>query len=1210
MSEALKPFVTALFEALEPFNQALQDPVHFQLLIARTGWQITWQDTTLGGLLDGTLATMKAKVAALISDGIALVNAIETGNAAEVAANVVSLIDKTRALVTEISSLDTALGSTSIAGAVIVSGAPWSELWKDLAASLPGILLIDWLETHQPVLHGILRLGGVIVTSPEGKRTLDLEALGDLLQDPAEHLQALYGWSTDPAISLDHGRLLAELGMLFLGAGVQARLVAIRQKFVDLRYGGVRPEDVDELDLPFVQGLVAGAWTSVGLAVVPVPVPPGDTVDGLLLTNLTWGRLTGDVPLTADGNWKLSVTGTADSTGAVGLQLHPLGVTWAGDPAAVQGALTLTITGTGPWSLMGAESGTRLELENGQAGAEVVLSATLTGPAEPAFAVAAAFKGLRLVVTPGDGDSLLQELLPIDPLTVDLDLNLGWSTGSGFTFGASGRIERVIPLSLPIGFVTLEHLTLSLALEGGVGVNAGLTITATLGPFSLSINGIGLTLLFSDAADATGICGPVDVNVGFLPPTGLGISIQLPAVTGGGFLDIDAEAGRYVGGLQLEMLEVGITAFGVIDTKLPEGWAMLLGISTSFSSIPLGFGFILNGVGGLIAANRTLDEEALALGLKEGVLDALMFPDDIVTDLPRLLPDLDGYFPIAPGSFVIGPYVELGWGAPIPLITAQVGVVLALPDGIIAVLGSVASELPTPELKILSLHMDVLGAVDIVAGTVLVMGSIYDSKLLGIFELSGDFAFYLCTGTTPYFVLSAGGYNPHFQPPAGLPAVVRDLQRMRVEVPIGIGISAIMEAYFAVTSNTVQFGAHIALEACVEIWPTTYCARGDFELDVLMQFNPFAIIAEIGASVEISAGEKELWGIWLNVHLEGPKPWYAFASVEFKFFGFKVHFELDVGSKVGKETPETFALVEEVRAALEAPGAWSQGAAAGPTAAVISLLEAPTDTDEVWVRPDYGLEVRQHVAPLNRDLDVYGAFLPDTDRISVDDAGIEGVGETFGEVTLAGVSWEVVQDDFAPAQFDDMSNPERLGAPSFEKMDCGIAFSVAGFSFVEAEALDIPASYEETVIYADESSSQISIRSAIAAPLQALAASPASHALSAGRASVAPASCPTVAVSATSYAIASSSDGVRVAVVETRPPILSAPVIGGVGTPIRSTGKGVDLQAVVGMSGLPPPVPLCYSQASRALRSQLAANPTKRGSIRVVPTHALMEESA
>ena len=108
-----------------------------------------------------------------------------------------------------------------------------------------------------------------------------------------------------------------------------------------------------------------------------------------------------------------------------------------------------------------------------------------------------------------------------------------------------------------------------------------------------------------------------------------------------------------------------------------------------------------------------------------------------------------------------------------------------------------------------------LGALDLPGGTLLVVASLYDSRLLGVIELSGDAAVYVSWLADPYFLLSVGGFHPGFQPPAYVPAVLETLRRMRAAIDLGEGISASFESYFAVTSNTVQFGG--AVEIVVQL---------------------------------------------------------------------------------------------------------------------------------------------------------------------------------------------------------------------------------------------------------------------------------------------------------------------------------------------------------------------------------------------------------
>src|SRR5690606_37634836 len=144
----------------------------------------------------------------------------------------------------------------------------------------------------------------------------------------------------------------------------------------------------------------------------------------------------------------------------------------------------------------------------------------------------------------------------------------------------------------------------------------------------------------------------------------------------------DADAGSYAGILDLDLLSIGISAIGLVDTRLPGGgWSMFLALFIDLPSIPLGFGFTLNGVGGVAGINRTLDVDALSCAIRSGALDDVLFPEDPVADAPVIIDAFQNIFPSAEGRFVFGPVIKIGWGSP-TLIEAELGVVVSLPDPI------------------------------------------------------------------------------------------------------------------------------------------------------------------------------------------------------------------------------------------------------------------------------------------------------------------------------------------------------------------------------------------------------------------------------------------------------------------------------------------------------------------------------------------------
>src|SRR5262249_42544423 len=173
-------------------------------------------------------------------------------------------------------------------------------------------------------------------------------------------------------------------------------------------------------------------------------------------------------------------------------------------------------------------------------------------------------------------------------------------------------------------------------------------------------------------------------------------------------------------------------------------------------------------------------------------------------------------------------------------------------------------------------------------------------------------------------------------PPGDVPATVLDLDRVRAEVTIDVDVWYALEAYVALTSNTVQFGANAELEATAAFLGVTYTAHGRVGFDVLLQFSPFELVADFVASVAITAGDddKELLSASLTARLEGPQPWFATGTASFDLLGLDVAFDVAVGSSAPPALPPRQNVLELVATALRDPAAWraevDEGADASP----------------------------------------------------------------------------------------------------------------------------------------------------------------------------------------------------------------------------------------------------------------------------------------
>ena len=418
-------------------------------------------------------------------------------------------------------------------------------------------------------------------------------------------------------------------------------------------------------------------------------------------------------------------------------------------------------------------------------------------------------QGGRLTLTP-EGLPFLEAVLPTDGLVAEADVDLSWSHRHGVRLDGRAELQTSRAIGRRIGPVTLDVLGLGLATSGGsAALTATVSASVTLGPVLLVVEQIGVRAAITPGP---GNLGSADLTVQPTPPSGIGVAIDAPGVVGGGFLNFDPQKGEYSGILQLELSEmITVKAICLLTTRLPDnakGFALLAIISAEgFKPIPLGLGFTLTGIGGLLAVNRTFAEEALRAGLKNHTLDSVLFPPDPLRNAPQILSTLNKVFPMAPGHHLFGPVARLTWGTP-PLLTADLGLVLEFGARLrLLILGQIVAILPRQDNDLIRLQMDTVGVIDFDRGTAALDATLYDSRLLKKFVLTGDMAMRLQWEGSPSFALAIGGLHPAFNPPPNFPK----LERMAINLTAGDNPRLRCEAYFAITANTVQFGSRTEL---------------------------------------------------------------------------------------------------------------------------------------------------------------------------------------------------------------------------------------------------------------------------------------------------------------------------------------------------------------------------------------------------------------
>jgi hypothetical protein len=208
---------------------------------------------------------------------------------------------------------------------------------------------------------------------------------------------------------------------------------------------------------------------------------------------------------------------------------------------------------------------------------------------------------------------------------------------------------------------------------------------------------------------------------------------------------------------------------------------------------------------------------------------------------------------------------------------------------------------------------------------------------------------------------------------------------------------------------------------------------GFLALDALFQFSPFYFIVGISGGVAVKAGSSVLFSIGLSLTLSGPTPWNAKGKASFKilFVKVKVSFNKTWGEERDTVLPDT-AVMPLLTSALTNDKNWEARLPAR-NQLLVTLKEMENLAEgEIVAHPAGILTVKQKVVPLDITIDRFGQQRPsDAKRFSIKKA-YSGTYE-FKTTTA--------KEDFAPAQFEDMSDAQKLSRKSFEKMPAGVTLS-------------------------------------------------------------------------------------------------------------------------------------------------------------------------
>ncbi|HEX4668184.1 MAG TPA: DUF6603 domain-containing protein, partial [Chthoniobacterales bacterium] len=614
-------------------------------------------------------------------------------------------------------------------------------------------------------------------------------------------------------------------------------------------------------------------------------------------------------------------------------------------------------------------------------------------------------------------DKLVEQVIPggADPeaesslITLDSD--------RGLSFGEGKNRKLTLPVRFSAPGVELREFAIGLPgdeSEAGDRLEVTGTIAGKIGDvLGAVVEGAGVTIRWQDD-------GSNHLTIQPHLPTGLGVRVDAGIVAGGGF--IQRIGNEYSGILDLRVGGIRITAIALLVTEPDFSFVTLLAIHFA-PAIELSFGFTLNGLGGLLALNRRIATDELRKGIRDGTSATLLFPEKPIDAAKTILDKVRAVFPEEQGSFAVGPLAELGWGSQAGFVVAKVGLLLGLPDPKIILLGAVQVGVPSAlvdeKLRIVDMRAEVYG--EFTSESILFLVGLNNSRL-GTMPLSGDLGLFIRWAGGADFALSAGGFFPGFPAPSELAS----MRRIRINQSPSKILEIYVDAYFAITPNSIQFGGGYHLHADVGV------AEGSawVTLDALFKWAPrFYFEVQIDAGFAISALGHDFANVDFHGTLKGTTPWYidGTATIDVWYLP-TIHFDIGPFQWGEEDTADqpTLSPLTIVADALDRDIAWTPQLPAGADTIARFIRDEETP---LLVHPLGMLEVKQLQVPLETRLDRIGSAKPTATRVFIDTPMVHSEAVSVASTAL---------DQFALGHFQELSDEAQLSTPPFVTMPAGM----------------------------------------------------------------------------------------------------------------------------------------------------------------------------
>jgi len=994
-SIAASSHVYAKFDAAS-FGVILPDGVTDNPSVAGLLTNLTGSAKDLGPIADDL------ESAAIAGDTVKLITALTKAG--------VSLTGHFSALNNLSSAFNSAINPGSVPDPAALAAA--TDFVNGFAKKMLDFILADRLSAISPQTLYALQLIGladwkrIVVpdSNPIGndfvKKELHLERLQGLISDPAGHFKSTIGWGNpgfDPTEIFDlYANLLPENAAITIG----------NDGTPFLRYGSFEAK------------------------ITADPIP------GLRLAFQMFYNKAADIQQPVNDNWAINLSPQFNIAGKAVAEIHPpLQVTIQPPSGDLSGSLKVFASRNAaaqPFEILGGNDLLTISAKDIQMG--LALGMDWNAGSNKAALDILFFLNLvqgKVKIGSGKADSFIGTLLGDANLESTFDLGLEWAMDKGLRVQASGGIEVQIPVHTSIGPIDLNAIYLAVKIQpdGTLATEISAGFTGNLGPLSATVDRIGIILNTRFSNNTSGKFGPLDLSLGFKPPSGVGLSLNAGPVNGGGYLYLDPDKGEYAGALELNILGVvSAKAIGLISTKMPDGsngFSLLLIITAEFTPpFQLGFGFTIIGIGGLLGLNRTVLLDPLRDSIHSGAINSIVFPQNVVENAPRIISDLRAIFPVMADRFLIGPMVKMGWGTP-TLISLSLGVIIEIP-GNIAIVGILRLSLPTEDISLIGIQVNFLGVIDFGKKELSFDASLFDSHLL-VLTLEGDMAVRLKWGDDATFLITIGGFHPSFTPP---PMDLPILKRLSVSILSNPLQSMRAECYQAVTSNTVQFGARVQLRYGFDDFNIT----GFLGFDALFTFSPFHFIIDVYAGLSAEVFGLDLLSISLQFSFEGPGLWRARGSGSISI-PILPDIDVDFDFSWGDDTNTLLPPVQLLPLFMTELTKQDQWIAQLPVSSnlLVALRKTSPDPSMLILHPAGTLVFSQKLMPLDFQIDKLGNQAPS----DVNEIEITAAASGSNALHVAHHS-----ESFAIGQYKNLSDAQKLSSPSFQYMDSGVELTM------------------------------------------------------------------------------------------------------------------------------------------------------------------------